>query len=204
MDMWATIDDYRSALYEDLAGLDEAQWDVQSLCTEWKVRHVVAHVSDTNFKVGHLLGGVLKNGMNLNRFAAREALATGAAPPEVLLARLKDTIGSRAVPPMAKPVTMLTDIVCHSGDIRRPLGISRSASPEALMAVADYLRGGIALGAKKRTAGVRLSATDADWSVGDGPAVEGPLESLVLVMAGRSQPMEDLSGEGVSTLRSGT
>jgi hypothetical protein len=75
--------------------------------------------------------------------------------------------------------------------------------PEAtLVAVADMVtRIGFPLQSKKRIAGLRLSATDADWSTGDGPCVEGPLASLVFVMAGRKAPLEDLSGEGKQTLQ---
>lgn len=74
--------------------------------------------------------------------------------------------------------------------------------PEAtLLKVADTVRKlGFPIHAKKRIAGLRLLATDSDWSVGDGPSVEGPLASLILVMAGRKAPLEDLSGEGKQTL----
>ena len=47
MDTWQAVDEERSALADDLATLDDGQWDAQSLCSEWKVRHVV----------GHLIGG---------------------------------------------------------------------------------------------------------------------------------------------------
>jgi hypothetical protein len=60
---------------------------------------------------------------------------------------------------------------------------------------------GFPIQAKKRVAGLRMSATDSDWSAGDGPSVEGPLASLVLVMAGRKAPLEDLAGEGVKPFR---
>lgn len=75
--------------------------------------------------------------------------------------------------------------------------------PEAtLLTVADTVkRIGFPIHTKKRIAGLRMSATDAEWSTGDGPSVEGPLASLILVMAGRKAPLEDLSGEGVKALR---
>ena len=44
MDTWQTVDEERSALADDLASLDDSQWDIQSLCNEWKVRHVVGHL----------------------------------------------------------------------------------------------------------------------------------------------------------------
>ena len=70
------------------------------------------------------------------------------------------------------------------------------------MTVADTVkRIGFPLGAKKRIAGLRMTATDFDWSAGSGPSVEGPLASLIFVTAGRKAPLEDLSGEGKQTLQ---
>jgi hypothetical protein len=42
----------------------------------------------------------------------------------------------------------------------------------------------------------------ADWSTGTGPEVSGPAMSLLLAMTGRSASLDDLSGDGVDTLRS--
>ena len=71
-----------------------------------------------------------------------------------------------------------------------------------MLTVADTVKGlGFPIHTKKRIAGLRMLATDADWSLGNGPSVEGPLASLILVMAGRRAPLEDLSGEGVQSLK---
>jgi uncharacterized protein (TIGR03083 family) len=202
MDTWQAVDEERSALADDLATLDESQWDAQSLCSEWKVRHVVGHlVGGADVKTGPFLAGMLKSGMNFNRFIAREGLALGAASPDELLRHLRKTIGTRRTPPGTKPEITLTDLVCHSGDIRRPTGMRRSVPQATLLTVADTVkRIGFPLHAKKRIAGLRMSATDSDWSVGDGPSVKGPLASLIFVMAGRNAPLDDLSGEGKQAL----
>jgi hypothetical protein len=47
-------------------------------------------------------------------------------------------------------------------------------------------------------AGLRLSATDADWSTGTGQEVTGPLLSIILAMSGRRQACPDLAGEDVT------
>jgi uncharacterized protein (TIGR03083 family) len=202
MDTWQAIDEERSALAEDLATFDDSQWDTQSLCSQWKVRHVVGHlIGGADVKTGPFLVGMLRNGMNFNRLMAREGQTLGAAPPDELLAQFRKTIGTRRPPPGAKPEIVLTDLVCHSGDIRRPTGVTRSMPEATLSTVADSVsRVGFPLKAKQRIAGLRMSATDCDWSAGDGPSVEGPLASLILVMAGRTAPLADLSGEGTKTL----
>jgi hypothetical protein len=153
-------------------------------------------------RMGPFLAGMLKSRMNFNRFIAREGLALGAIPPDELLVQFKKTVGRRRTPPGAKPEIMLLDLVCHSGDIRRPTGTIRSVPEATLLTVADTVkRVGFPLHAKKRIAGLRMSATDSDWSAGDGPTVEGPLASLIFVMAGRKAPLEDLSGEGKQILQ---
>jgi uncharacterized protein (TIGR03083 family) len=204
MDTWDRVDAEREALCEDLAGLDAGQWDAQSLCTKWKVRHVVGHlVAGSDVKAGPVFLGLMKSGMNFNRYIAAEALDAGAASSDSLLAGLRAAVGKRKTPPMAKPVIMLIDTVCHSGDIRRPLGLTRKLPEDTLIEVADNVKNiGFPLGARKRIAGLRLVASDLSWSAGEGPVVEGPAASLILAMAGRANALEDLSGEGVETLAS--
>lgn len=201
---WEKFDTEREALCNDLAGLQASQWDSQSLCTEWKVRHVVAHlVFESKMTAGALLIGVVKNGMNGDRYIARQALGAGEASPESLLAQLRATVGTHKAPPLAKPIVALEDTVCHSGDIRRPLGIDRKLPEDTLIEVAENLKGtGIPLGTKKRIAGLRLVATDVSWSTGEGPTLEGPVESLILAMAGRRAVLDDLAGEGVAIISS--
>jgi len=48
---------------------------------------------------------------------------------------------------------------------------------------------------------LRAIATDADWSAGDGLDVTGPIEALVLTLAGRFAELDQLQGDGMATLR---
>ena len=48
--------------------------------------------------------------------------------------------------------------------------------------------------------GHRLSATDIDWSVGQGPEIRGPVLMLLLVLTGRSVAISQLEGEGTTDL----
>ncbi len=203
MDTWQAVDEERLALADDLATLDNGQWDAQSLCSEWKVRHVVGHlIGGADLKAVPFFVGLCKSGMNFNRFMARQGLALGMAGPDELLREFRKTIGMHRTAPGANSEIMLIDIVCHSGDIRRPTGMTRSVPEATLLTVADLVkRIGFPLQAKKRIAGLRVSATDSDWTTGNGPTVEGPLASLILVMAGRKAPLKDLSGEGTQILQ---
>ena len=55
-------------------------------------------------------------------------------------------------------------------------------------------------GAKELLGDVRLVATDADFSAGDGPVVEGSALDLLMVATGRAPRTEGLSGAGVARL----
>jgi hypothetical protein len=93
--------------------------------------------------------------------------------------------------------------VIHAEDIRRPLGVGHAYPPAAVVRVADFLKGSnLLIGTKNRIAGLRLRATDAEWSTGDGPEVSGPVLSLLLAMTGRAAALADLSGDGPPALRS--
>jgi uncharacterized protein (TIGR03083 family) len=97
---------------------------------------------------------------------------------------------------------MLGEIVVHGEDIRHPLGIRGATSPEALTACLEmYKDASFPVGTKKRIAGVRLVASDVDWSHGTGPEVSGPAASLLLAMTGRTGGLDDLTGEGLANLR---
>jgi hypothetical protein len=69
--------------------------------------------------------------------------------------------------------------------------------------VADFYKGSnLLIGGKNRIAGLSLRANDVDWATGTGPEVSGPALSLVLAIVGRKAALDDLSGEGLDTLKS--
>ena len=128
---------------------------------------------------------MVRNGMNFNRMIDRDA-KTGAALPA---AEIADRIQARTTTTNKAPaptVTMLGEVVVHSEDIRRPLGLASSAQPEALAACLDmYVGAGFPVGSKRRAAGLRLQASDVEWSHGEGPLVSGPAMSLIMAITGR-------------------
>ncbi len=48
--------------------------------------------------------------------------------------------------------------------------------------------------------GINAIATDADWAAGDGLDVTGPIEALVLTLAGRFAALDQLQGDGSAIL----
>ena len=69
-----------------------------------------------------------------------------------------------------------------------------------MKAALRFAPGAPPIGAAKRLRGLRLAATDLDWTTGDGPIVEGPGEALLMAMAGCPAALPELSGPGTPTL----
>jgi uncharacterized protein (TIGR03083 family) len=105
-----------------------------------------------------------------------------------------------------EPWTRLVEEVVHGEDIRRPLGLTRSYPREAVVrALRLQARTPASVGgAKERVAGVRVTATDAGVSIGDGPEVTGTALSLLLAVSGRRVALAGLDGPGVGALAPAT
>lgn len=199
---WALIHAERAAMVDTLASLSPAQWAEASLCGSWSVQvaagHILAGAEQTR---GRFLGHMLINGFRFNRMIDRDAHAAGRLAPAVIIDRLQATTATTNRPP-APVLTVLGEVVVHGLDIRHPLGLPAGASPEAQLACLELYKGAsFPVGTKKRIAGLRLAASDLDWSHGDGPELTGPAASLLLTMTGRPGALDDLSGDGVQLLR---
>lgn len=200
---WPVIHAERGALADDLSGLSDAQWQTPSLCSGWSVHDLLAHIVATAemTKLG-FFGRFAGSGFNFTRMADKETAEGTKGGPAATLAALRAAQNRTTSPP--GPVdSWLGETLIHSEDIRRPLGIRREYPIDAVVRTLDFYKGSnLIVGAKKRIAGLTLRATDADWSTGSGPEVSGPAMSLLLATTGRSAALDDLSGDGVETLRS--
>lgn len=200
---WPMIHAERKALAEDLSSLDDAQWQAQSLCGDWSVRDVLGHMTATaRMTPARFFTGLASSGFRFNVMTARDVDRETAGTPAEQLAEFRRLIPATTHPP--GPVeAMLGEAIIHGEDIRRPLGIAHDYPQEGVIRIADFFKGSnLLLGSKKRIAGLELRSTDADWATGSGPEVSGPAISLVLAMTGRAAALNDLSGDGVETLRS--
>jgi uncharacterized protein (TIGR03083 family) len=203
VDVWPQIHSQRRALAADLDGITDGEWAAASLCDDWSVRDVVAHMTATAKLSGaRFFPKLVACGFSLKRLQAKDIAAERGAAPADTLDRFKAQLDSTGAPP--GPVdTMLGEVIVHSQDIRRPLGITYTYPVETLTQVADFYKGSnLIIGTKRRIAGLTLQATDTDWVHGTGPVVSGPMLSLVMAMTGRHAALDDLSGDGVATLRS--
>lgn len=201
-DLWSMVHTERAALIDDLTELDDEQWDVRSLCGGWTVHDVVAHLVDTAraTRLGFVVG-LVRARFDFDRQNARGVQRERGASPQETLARLRRAASRTSTPP-APLDSRLVEEVLHGEDIRRPLGIAHSYLPEAVArALRLQARTSVSFGgARELVAGIRLTATDADLSIGDGPEVRGPALALLLAVSGRPVALDELDGPGVAAL----
>jgi len=201
-DVWRMVHAERAALLGDLEKLDPARWEEPSLCGQWTVHDVVAHLVDTarTTRLGFVVG-LVRARLDFHRQNARGVERCRGASPQETLERLRQVASRRSTPPAPLDSRLVEEVV-HGEDVRRPLGVHRDYPTEAVeRALAHQLRTSVGLGGgRQRAAGVRLVATDADWSHGDGAEVSGPLVSLLMAVSGRAAALDDLTGPGLERL----
>ncbi|MEY2397050.1 MAG: hypothetical protein QOJ00_224 [Actinomycetota bacterium] len=182
-----------------LHSLPDADWEKPSLCEGWRVRDVVGHILYGNeLNLLTLPVRLARFGFSSDKSGKFYSIARAEGRPVDQLMRDFDNrdpwAGTCKVFP---PKLTLLDRLAHHQDIRRALRNPRTIPADRLTATLDAApKLGSVFGAKKRTAGLRFQAADVDWSWGDGPAVEGPGEALLMAMLGRGDALADLSGDG--------
>ncbi|HLI72265.1 MAG TPA: maleylpyruvate isomerase family mycothiol-dependent enzyme [Acidimicrobiales bacterium] len=203
--MWDEVADIGELLHE----LDDAAYDTPSLCQGWAVRDVLGHMGlGHTVPMGAMVARIGRYRFNVTKasFAESKTLFAGTSPEdirrfwdEVMVAQHPRKGISKLIPTKAG----FLDHLVHNQDIRRPTGKPRVVPEERLRRALELVRseGTPMFNPKRNVAGLRLHATDVDWSAGDGPLVEGPGEAIVLAASGRSAVLGDLSGDGLATLR---
>jgi len=197
---WELIHAERVKMSDTLDGLTEEQWAQRSLCGTWSVRQAAGHiVGGAEQTPANFMAGMVRNAFRFNVYMDHTARDLGRLEPDEIVTRLRARTTTTNHPP-APAMAMLGEIVVHGEDIRRPLGITGSVSPDAQLACLNMYRSAtFPVGGKKRMAGLRLVADDVDWSHGDGPEVHGTGMALMMGMTGRPVPADQLTGDGAAT-----
>ncbi|MDQ1643881.1 MAG: hypothetical protein QOJ50_65 [Cryptosporangiaceae bacterium] len=203
MDVWPMIRAERESLAGALTDLPPGDWNRPSLAAGWTVRDVVAHIVATaRTTPPKFVAGLVTSGFSFGTFVEKRIRETAAGRTDRELAGdLFACAGSRTAPP-GPTASWLGETIVHGEDVFRALGGYRDHPVHHVIAVADFYKtSNLLIGSKRRIEGLRLRATDADWSHGTGPEVAGPAIALLLAMTGRKTALEDLTGEGVAELR---
>jgi uncharacterized protein (TIGR03083 family) len=201
--LWELAHVERAALEKELAGLDADQWRHDTLCGEWDVEQVVAHLTAAaSLNQGQWLRSMLAARFRPDVHNQRRLAEHSGSTPAETLDRFRAVITSTTAPTGHTPA-YLGEVVVHAQDIRQPLGLGRTPSVDALTPVAEFFAGrNFAVASRTRVADLQLRADDGPFAAGTGPLVTGSTLALVMSMAGRVAYLAALDGPGVPTLRS--
>lgn len=199
---WDLIHTERARLADLLSTLEPEQWALATLCADWTVEQVVAHLSvAANTGRWAWIRSVVRAGFDPAKHNARLLERSLGGSPEGTLAKFHSSISLTIAPTKDFPA-FLGEVIVHGQDIARPLELDLIPDAEATVEVARYFASkDFAVKSKTLVKGVRLSAVDADFESGSGPQVAGRLLDLVMAMAGRPEALADLTGSGVAELR---
>lgn len=201
--MWTEMGDLGTFLHE----LPDEDFDRPSLCDGWEVRDVIGHML-----LGHttpmtrMIAMLSRYRFNVTRgsLEGSREYAHSLTPAELRTQwdELVEHRTRRGISRVIRPVEGYVDHTVHQQDIRRALGQPRVIPDDRLAAALD---GVVTLSSpmfspKKKVQGMRLEATDVDWSHGSGPLVRGSGEAILMAASGRSSVLSELDGDGVPTL----
>ncbi len=187
-----------------LESLTREQWQADSLCDGWTVRHVAGHLLQP-FIVGfpRFFAAALRYRGDTDRTVDHFARRLAERSPAEIIATLRDHADDEIDPPRVGPMGQLADTAIHLRDIARPLGLPADVPREDWVTLLDYVTSAQVAPAvvpEGRLEGLSLRATDAERVHGRGPEVVGPVEALVMATAGRHAALADLEGPGVDAL----
>jgi uncharacterized protein (TIGR03083 family) len=192
-----------------MAGFTAAEWAAPSLCENWTNHQLLAHVV-----VGYSAAPAAFTAEMLRRRGSFDTantvlacrLAAAREPDELLDDMDRLRAHPRGLGRVFPKRLLLGDHVTHELDMLYALGRIPDIAAGALTAV---LRTQVSVPnpfvpAHRNSRGLRLLATDADWShgVAADPVVQGPAAALVSALGNRSAALPQLTGPGVHILQS--
>jgi uncharacterized protein (TIGR03083 family) len=213
---------HRRSLAAALSELTPDQWRGASLCAGWTPAHVLAHltmpfrISDAEF-----MAGLQRCGGDFTTFSDEIADRDSTLPPSDLVGVLRENADNPWAPPGGGLAGALSHDVIHGLDITWPLALPQEIPAQAITSVLDSITSPLALDPGEVRAaeisaaetdadagratlfgfpltGIRVRATDLDWSAGDGEEMAGRSRDLLPLLAGRLVPRELFHGPGAA------
>ena len=183
------------------------EWARPSLCDSWSNHDVLAHlVVGYSAAATAVVAGMRCHSWSFDR--ANAAMARSLAASRTPLQLLDDfdrlTQRPRGLGRYFPPQLLLGDHITHELDMLFALGREPSIPAAGLVAVLNTQVSvpNPFVPAYRNSRGLRLVATDADWTHGQGPLVRGSAAELVSVLGNRPAMLTRLDGDGVEVLAS--
>ena len=161
-------DEENAELSTYLHTLAPEEWEQPSLCEGWRVRDVVGHILYGNeLNLLTLPAKLARYGFSSDRSgkALLDRPSGGPARATSSLGTSTSATRGRGTCKVFPARLTLLDRLAHHQDIRRALGHPRTVPEPRLLAVLEPTpKLGSVFGARKRCAGLALTATDVAWS----------------------------------------
>jgi uncharacterized protein (TIGR03083 family) len=199
----AAIAGERRKIADLIESLDDSQLATETLCTGWDVKtmgsHLVSALADGTTRATLLAWRRGSMDKALDELARRRAHWSAAK----IAASLRDLADRQYWRPPPQPPGLLAEILCHSGDMRIPLGFPFEPDPQLTVIALDVLTGPVPLGLVKmgQNRGIRWQATDIDQTWGKGPEIRGRTADLLIAAVGRTATLDALDGPGLPLLQ---
>jgi uncharacterized protein (TIGR03083 family) len=197
--MMELISVHRRALAGALDGLTADQWRGESMCAGWTPAHVLAHQT-MPFRISgaEFVAGLQRCGGDFTAYSDEVAERDSRIPPRELVAVLRDNADNPWSPPGGGLAGALSHDVIHGLDIGWPLGLQYEIPDSAMTTILDGIASQTLFGFSVE--GMRVSATDLDWSFGDGDELTGLSRDLLMLLAGRPVPADRFRGAAAARL----
>jgi uncharacterized protein (TIGR03083 family) len=204
-ELMPTVAAQRREFGDVLEGLPESDWNAPSLCSGWRVREVVAHMTmPFRYPAPRFLGEMVRSRGNFARMADRVARRDARAPIGTLLDGWRTNENHPWKPPGGGLKGALTHDVVHGLDITIPLGIEHPVSEQALRVVLDHATTPLSLKhSGLDVTGIRFEADDLDWAFGNGKPLRSRARYLLMVLMDRRLPAELLCGPATARFTTG-
>jgi uncharacterized protein (TIGR03083 family) len=201
---WSAVRTLRLRIADLLESLTPAQWNAPSLCQGWRVRDVAGHLAIIpTITTWNTVAVAPRAGFNPNKINTLVAVRSGSRDCGLIVSEIRQHAPDRRTARLLDTRDCLFDVIVHAQDISMPLG-------REFLVPAEYCRPALqrvwAMGwpfhARRKLAGLSLTATDLDWAEGDGPEVCGPALALLLLVTGRTAAaLPSLNGPGTAMLK---
>jgi uncharacterized protein (TIGR03083 family) len=201
MGQWELASKARHDFADMMDGCSAEQLGQSTFCAKWNAHEVLAHLTGFVETSGPgLFGNLLKAGFNFDKASVAMVNKRSGRSVADLGASLRAK-GAKTAPLPGFPEELtVSDVAIHTQDVRRPLGLDGELDPVVLRTALDFLtanKKARILVEGRPLDGVRLQATDMDWSFGEGAEITGSGDALMMGIANRPV-LDDLSGEGLA------
>jgi uncharacterized protein (TIGR03083 family) len=195
----------RREIAAELLRLTPEQLATPSLCSEWTVHDVAAHLlMPLTVSMGTVVAAMAASLGNFHKANVKLTGKVASRSIAEISAELRVQAENPFTPPGLGLEAPLTDVLVHGEDFRRPLGIAHEFDPAAVRTSLGFVtskKGQRTFPPKGRLDGLRFDAPDIGWSFGDGALVRGNAADLLVALCGRKIALDELTGDGVALLR---